>query len=154
MNFFRETLLFGMVVISTGGFCSDVKAKDIFTRAKNRCVDAGYSVGTDQYGSCIQDQLRRSRLIDPEQASVDQMKKTLDSQSGKFISDAIAATVIGTGVAVGTAAVVNGIASGLTPPPSPNTGGNVEFGYPIKPYYGQSSPNVVNPPGQFYVPIN
>ena len=134
-------------------FTPSANGADIFSLAQKICLEKGHTVGTDEYGSCIQQRLTEPRLKEPDQATVETMEKYMEENGGKFIGQAITATVIGAAVAVGTGAVVDGIKTGLRPAPAQSAGGGVQFGYPIKPYYGQSSPNVVNPPGQFFIPL-
>jgi hypothetical protein len=175
----RERIgLFSITLITFSFFSFQIQAEDLFSRAQKQCLALGYSKGSDDYGRCINEKLTQSsekltqssekltqssekltqsRLKDPDPSRIAAIKKHLDEGNAKGLSDVIQAIVVGSAVAVGTGVLVDGVAKGVTngfrASPATNSGGGAKFGFPLKPYYGESSPNIINPPGQFFIPL-
>ena len=161
----RERIgLFSITLITFSFFSFQIQAEDLFSRAQKQCLALGYSKGSDDYGRCINEKLTQSsekltqsRLKDPDPSRIAAIKKHLDEGNAKGLSDVIQAIVVGSAVAVGTGVLVDGVAKGVTngfrASPTTNSGGGAKFGFPLKPYYGESSPNIINPPGQFFIPL-
>lgn len=158
----RERIgLFSITLITFSFFSFQIQAEDLFSRAQKQCIALGHSIGSDDYGQCINERLTQPSLKDPAPSSIAAIKRHLDEGNANWLSDVITHTVVGTvvgsAIAIGTGVLVDGVAKGVTngfrASPTTNSGGGAKFGFPLKPYYGESSPNIINPPGQFFIPL-
>ena len=146
-------LVFGVFAFLS--FMSTAYSFDKFEISKKKCLKIGHKVGSRPYAECIITTLKEQRFREPDAKTLSAIKNYIDEGNGEYWAEAPGNILVGSALAVGTSLAIKGMVQSITPSPapSPNTGGTVKFGYPIKPYYGQSSPNFVNPPGQFFIPV-